>query len=394
MKTRLWPVLVASCCVGSVVLADETKQTPRPETLKAELSESALSKSESEGQRPVLEVAFVLDTTSSMTGLIEGAKQKIWSIASRMASGKPTPRIRVGLVAYRDRQDAYITKVFDLTEDLDAVYQNLRSLKAEGGGDMPEHVGQGLTDAVTRLHWSDDKRAAKMIFVVGDAPGQNYGDGITATSAARKAISRGIVVNTIRCGAQADTAKEFQEVARLADGRFITIEQSGGMVALATPFDAEMSKLNAAIASTAIYAGSERARSTGAASARALAAMEAPAAADRAAFLSKRVSRAPAAAPAEVAGLGGIDLTLAPEKAETITAEALPTELRGMDRKELQAAVEKKAQERKQLEGQLTQLAKKREAWIADNAKSKKDSFDDQVFESVKARAAKVGVTY
>ena len=32
--------------------------------------------------KPVVEVAFVLDTTGSMGGLIEGAKRKIWSIAT------------------------------------------------------------------------------------------------------------------------------------------------------------------------------------------------------------------------------------------------------------------------------------------------------------------------
>ena len=41
-------------------------------------------------ERPVLDVVFALDTTGSMGGLLEGAKQKVWSIASRMASGKPT----------------------------------------------------------------------------------------------------------------------------------------------------------------------------------------------------------------------------------------------------------------------------------------------------------------
>ena len=34
-------------------------------------------------ERPVIEVVFVLDTTGSMSGLIEGAKRKIWSIANR-----------------------------------------------------------------------------------------------------------------------------------------------------------------------------------------------------------------------------------------------------------------------------------------------------------------------
>jgi hypothetical protein len=36
--------------------------------------------------KPRIEVCFVLDTTGSMGGLIEGAKQKIWSIANEMIS--------------------------------------------------------------------------------------------------------------------------------------------------------------------------------------------------------------------------------------------------------------------------------------------------------------------
>jgi len=123
-----------------------------------------------EDQRPRLDVVFVLDTTSSMSGLIEGAKEKIWSLASRMASA---PRIRVGLVAFRDVGDSHVTRRFDLTEDLDAMYSNLRGLSAEGGGDTPEHVGRGLGEAVKLMSWTDDRRAAKLIFLVGAAPAQH-----------------------------------------------------------------------------------------------------------------------------------------------------------------------------------------------------------------------------
>src|SRR5438128_9520154 len=120
--------------------------------------------------RPQVEVVFCLDTTGSMGGLIDAAKRKIWSICSQIASGKPTPQLRVGLVAYRDRGDAYVTKVFDLTDDLDAVYANLMSLRAEGGGDFPESVNQALHDSVTKVKWGQGKKALKIIFLVGDAP--------------------------------------------------------------------------------------------------------------------------------------------------------------------------------------------------------------------------------
>src|SRR5581483_6091320 len=54
-------------------------------------------------KKPKIEVVFCLDTTGSMGGLIEAAKQKIWAICNQIANGKPLPALKVGLVAYRDR---------------------------------------------------------------------------------------------------------------------------------------------------------------------------------------------------------------------------------------------------------------------------------------------------
>ena len=55
-----------------------------------------------------IEVVFILDTTSSMSGLIEAAKEKIWSIATTMASAKQTPDIKMGLVAFREIGRAHV----------------------------------------------------------------------------------------------------------------------------------------------------------------------------------------------------------------------------------------------------------------------------------------------
>jgi hypothetical protein len=95
--------------------------------------------------QPIVEAVFVLDTTSSIGGLIQAAKDKIWSIASNLASAEPAPCIRIGLVAYRDRGDDYVTRVVDLTPDLDALHAALFQLQANGGG-----VGQRQGRAVRR----------------------------------------------------------------------------------------------------------------------------------------------------------------------------------------------------------------------------------------------------
>src|SRR5262249_42679199 len=156
-------------------------------------------------QRPEVEVVFCLDTTGSMSGLIDAAKRKIWSICSQIASGKPTPQLRVGLVAYRDRGDAYVTKVFDLTDDLDAVYGNLMALRAEGGGDFPESVNQALHESVTKVNWGRGKKTLRIIFLVGDAPPHmDYKDDVKYPQTCKLAAGKDIIINTIQCGTHAE----------------------------------------------------------------------------------------------------------------------------------------------------------------------------------------------
>ncbi|MGH9768905.1 MAG: vWA domain-containing protein, partial [Blastocatellia bacterium] len=76
-------------------------------------------------ERKTLEMVFALDTTGSMGGLIEGAKQRIWGIVNEVMQSEARPNVRVGLVAYRDRGDQYVTQVFPVTDNLDAVYTSL-----------------------------------------------------------------------------------------------------------------------------------------------------------------------------------------------------------------------------------------------------------------------------
>src|SRR4051812_41827877 len=158
MKRLYW--LAAFALVGLVPAAGQDKQPDKqPE-----------KQPEKKADRPKVEIVFCLDTTGSMGGLIEGAKAKVWAICNQVAGGKPAPDLKVGLVAFRDRGDEYVTKVFDLTDDLDAVYSDLKKFVAAGGGDVPESVNQALDDSVNKVKWSQDKKTLRIIFLVGDAP--------------------------------------------------------------------------------------------------------------------------------------------------------------------------------------------------------------------------------
>jgi Mg-chelatase subunit ChlD len=176
---------------------------------------------------PRVEVAFVLDTTGSMAGLIDGAKHKIWSIANQLASGQPRPNVRMALVAYRDRGDAYVTRVHDLTEDIDAIYADLQQFTAEGGGDGPESVNQALHEAVTKLAWSNDAGVYRTIFLVGDAPPHlDYQDDVRYAASAARARQRGIVINTVQCGSLAETTPIWREIATTGGGTFAAIRRT------------------------------------------------------------------------------------------------------------------------------------------------------------------------
>lgn len=340
------------------------------------------------GDRPNIEVAFVLDTTGSMGGLIEGAKEKIWSIASQIARGKPTPRLKVALVAYRDIGDEYVTKKFDLTNDLDSVFVNLKSFHAAGGGDEPEHVGRGLGEAVSQLSWSKEPNTLKMIFLVGDAPPHIYNDGWNYRDWAKEAAKRNIVVNTIRCGMSASTELAWREIARPSGGSFITIQQSGGMVAMATPYDEKMAKLNAEIATKTIYVGEEKARRKSKALSEDVAAMPAASAADRASFMH---ASGAAMGPAAV---GGSRLITAPTELATVKDADLPEDLRTLDAAKRKERVAELSKERSALEGELSKLAARRDEWVKKNAPKKADSFDSKVTEVLKDKAQAIGVAY
>ncbi len=380
MKT----ILRAACVIASLATGAAFAEVPAakpqpPQTAHVEQKD-----------RPTLEVVFVLDTTSSMSGLIEGAKEKIWTIASRMATGKPTPRIRVGLVAFRDRGDEYVTKRFDLTEDLDTVYKNLRGFSAGGGGDGPEHVGQALGEAVKLMSWSQDAKTARMIFLVGDAPPHDdYKDGWDSRTWAKNAIAKGIVVNTVRCGNQGDTEAVFKDLAKLADGSFDSIGQSGGMVAVKTPFDDELAKLNGAVADTAVYGGTRRDRDEGEGYKGSMKAMAPAASADRVSYRTNS-----GLGTSGGGGLAAVDLTAAPEKVKAMKQEELPENLRAMPKEKQVEFLHQQNAQRKELEAKAGEVSKKRDAWISTNTKAKKDSFDDRVFEAMKPAAAKVGIAY
>lgn len=190
-----------------------------------------------EATRREVDVVFAIDTTGSMGGLIASAQRTMWSIATRVRQLEPGADLRLGLVAYRDTGDAYVTRPFALTGDLDAVYAELAGYAAEGGGDLPENVAAALAVAL-ELDWR--RGATKLVFVVGDAPPADRGDAPAYDVLAQRAAARGIAVHAIRCGGDPRTAESFERLAALGGGAYASIPVDGGVPPRDTPYDARL----------------------------------------------------------------------------------------------------------------------------------------------------------
>jgi len=330
--------------------------------------------------RPRVEVAFVLDSTGSMGGLIEGAKQKIWSIANAIIARRPAPEVRVGLVSYRDRGDQYVTRLFDLTADIDAVFANLQSFQAEGGGDDEESVNQALREAVLRMSWSRDRGVLKVVFLVGDyPPHMDYPGELRYPEVCREAAGRDLIINTVQCGDVPQTTRVWQEIARLAEGSYVALEQSGNMRAVATPYDGEMASLAAEVSRTVVPWGAPERQAAAESKARAAAEAPAAVAADRAAFNLATGGKAIQGSGDLVADLAAGEVDLA-----KLRKDELPAVLQGLSLEEQKLYLARQQTARDKLNRRLAELSLRRAAYLEQEQKrlaGTGDCFDRKVGE-------------
>lgn len=343
--------------------------------------------------KPTVEVAFVLDTTGSMGGLLDGAKRKIWSIATSVVDTNPDADIRIGLVAYRDIGDEYVTRTFDLTTDIQDIYANLLELKARGGGDWPESVNEALDVAVNKLQWTKGSDTKRIVFLVGDAPPHmDYAQDTKYPKTLAVAKQRDIVVNAVLAGSARDTERVWQDIAQLGDGRFIPIPQDGGeLVVIETPYDDDIIILQKEINGTVIPYGPQKLQKRVEEKTRQLSQVAAAApssASDMASYLNKRSKVSSEA----VTGDGDLVSAVASGRITVagVKDDELPDELRKLTPEQRKAEIDKQTQARKSLNEKLATLVQKRDAFVADKKRStapvKTSSFDRAVEDTLRAQ--------
>lgn len=396
MRTKLLGFALFALTLGAVVYYPTLNATSTHLTNTVQID--SIDVPVNANGQPVVDIVFVLDTTGSMSGLIQTAKEKIWSIATTMASAQPTPEIRIGLVGYRDRGDAYVTKTIDLSDDLDSVYAALMDFQAEGGGDNPESVNAALSQAVNNMSWSRKEQAYQVIFLVGDAPPHmDYQDEQQYPEIVAAARAKGIVVNAIQCGDMPNAVAPWTAIASLGKGTFFQVEQAGGAVAYSTPFDSELADLTARLDATRLYYGTDEEKE-------AMAAKES--ATDKLSALASDEAKARRgvfnlSAGGRVNMLGKNELVAEVASGEVnlheLDADLLPAAVQPMAPEERHRYVMELAEERAEVEGRMRELAASRDDYLqkkVDEEGGAKDSLDQKLYETITRQSAAAGLAY
>ena len=167
-------------------------------------------------RRPIgvraVDLAFVLDTTGSMSEEIAAVKATIQKVAQSLSDEQT--QVRVGMVEYKDRGDAFVTKTYPFSTDLRGFAQRVSQISAGGGGDTPEDMNAGIHAAMSELAWND-QALARVAFVIADAPPHLDYAGPDYAVEMRRASHRGIQLFTVAASGMDDLGQVvFRQMAQ------------------------------------------------------------------------------------------------------------------------------------------------------------------------------------
>ncbi|MDP1590337.1 MAG: vWA domain-containing protein [Prosthecobacter sp.] len=384
MKTQ--HILIATALTACIAIAKEI-QPPAPV--------AEVTKVETAVDGPLVQIAVLLDTSGSMQGLIEQAKTQLWKLVNEFITAKQdgkTPVVQVALYEYGKSslraEENWIRQIQPLTRDLDKVSEELFALTTNGG---EEYCGAVIQRAMKDLAWDANPKVYKAIFIAGNEP---FTQGpIDSKQSCKDAIAKGIIVNTIHCGGEAQgIAEHWNQGALLADGKYLVIDQNQAIVHIEAPQDKEIVKLNEELNKTYINYGSL----APAAKARQVAQDSNAAAKPES---GAQVQRIVSKASANYFNSGWDLVDASKDKSFDITKvkEAdLPEEMKKMTVEERKAHLVKKTTERAEIQKKVLTLNKEREAYVATQRKesAQNDTLDTAMVKALRAQAEKKGIAW
>ena len=338
-----------------------------------------------------VDIVIALDVSRSMEGLIDSTKQRLWDIVNDLGRAQPVPVLRVAIVSFGDPRygadSGFVRVDQQFTRDLDAVNEALFAFRTNGG---EEYVARAVDTAVRSLQWSTADDALRILFVAGNESAlQDLQIGIER--AARMAIDKGVVVNTIYCGSDQDEiAGEWRRVAELTNGIYASIDQHAAAVSnVATPMDDELARLNEALNETYIPFGSQgpEFQANQAAQDRNAAGMS------RAALASRAFTKTTSLYSNSSWDL--VDALAAGTRIEDVAVDDLPEVMRPMDMDARRDHVSEHAGRREALSQEIAALDAERRDYIAELRRSEPAAaggLDDALREALRLQARDKGL--
>jgi len=354
-------------------------------------SENSLANNDNvEVKETRIQVAILLDTSSSMDGLIEQAKSRLWNIVNTLTTLKykgKTPQIEIAIYEYGNdgiRSNDWVRRVTPLTNDLDLISEKLFALTTNGG---LEYCGTVIDKAVKDLEWGSDEADMKLIYIAGNEP---FTQGrISYKDAIVRALKKNIYINTIHCGyAQEGIEGKWKDGAMIGKGKFFNIDQDVRVRHYDTPYDDRISSCNSKLNDTYISYGRQ-----GSAKKQNQMAQDTNARSISTANYAERV----VSKSKEIYNNSSWDLvdkfTEDAAVLDEIKPADLPTELKNKSKKELKELVSSKKKERIALQSEISDLAKKRQAYIEEQMKKDSENTGDDLGKAINQSVLDLAMT-
>ncbi|MEP6930398.1 MAG: vWA domain-containing protein [Flavobacterium sp.] len=325
-------------------------------------------------EKTKIQVALLLDTSSSMDGLIDQAKSRLWNIVNTLTTLKysgQAPDIEIALYEYGNdglsRQSNYIRQIAPLSTDLDLISEKLFALKTNGGN---EYCGAVIQDATKQLKWAKESSNMKLIYIAGNED-FNQG-GINYKEAISNALKNDIYVNTIFCGDKTEGINIlWKDGADHGKGKYFNIDSNESVRYIATPYDDEITKCNVKINTTYISYGTQGYAKKMNQEVQDQNAQKV----SKANYAERAVSKSKSVYKNDSWDL--VDKVKDDKTAiSKIRKEELPKELQNKTTEELKTIVATKAKERETIQKEIGELAKKRQQYIDTETKKTKTQDD------------------
>ena len=116
----------------------------------------------------VFDLLFVIDATGSMSSYINAAKDETENISKELRNLYPEYHFQYGYIFYRDPIDSNEDQheIIDLTDQVNSLPEQIKKIRAYGGGDLPEDWVGAFKLVNEKINW---RNGVRVIIHLADA---------------------------------------------------------------------------------------------------------------------------------------------------------------------------------------------------------------------------------